>query len=467
MPKLILTVIAAVFVLIGCSQPSPTSGPTDTVGDAEVEESTDETRLLPTIYPTATSYPTPPPTNTRPPLPTSPPATPVDYDQLVVDLKYTIPAIGLERSLSGDVSGRLKIVDETTGFDNERRNQAGILLELQQSLPDLALDDLPEDCEHCVWLEYSLPLTGDQDQGWLQDVRMLASVENFMAMALGPHFPPGTIAGLRRITTQDQIAHTVALIEDGLLWRWKATESEVPEAENIDEDDLLLSSLISDLELSELAPIYAAACPDNAGIETLYIKSEDTERFIDLICPELALPTVLLPLYLNLDAKTVGMLDDELEGDYEPPLAQETILYYQTENGFHLTLFYDGQLFAGDDGGNVVSDTITVTLAVSLTDELLESGFMQPGVDNYLSGADGNYLIIRGPDGLYEQVWTGTAEPAIEAIVERLNNLLLNALSSAAADNIAEEESSNQETPAATSTITVTLTPLNTPTPGQ
>jgi hypothetical protein len=400
-------------------------------------------------------------------MPTSPPATPVDYDQLVVDLRYSIPAIGLERSLSGDVSGRLKIVDEATGFDNERRNQAGILLELQQSLPELILDDLPEDCEHCVWLEYSLPLTGDQDQGWLQDVRMLASVENFMAMSLGPHFPPGTVAGLRRITTKDQIAHTVALTEDGLLWRWKATEAEVPHATIIEEDDLLLSTALSDLELSELAPIYAAACPDNAGIETLYIKYEDTERFIDLICPELALPTVLLPLYLYLDAKTVGMLDDDSEGDYEPPLAQETILYYQTENGFHLTLFYDGQLFAGDESGIVVSDTITVTLAVSLTDELLESGVMQPGVDNYLSGADGNYLIIRGPDGLYEYVWTGSAEPVIEAIVERLSNLLLSALSTSAADKSDVDESSNQETPEATSTPAATLIPQNTPTPGQ
>ncbi len=452
-------------MLAGCSQPSPLPDATSTrIAESESELS-EETRSLPTLYPTSTAFPTPLPTNTRAPIPTSPPNTPVAFDQLVVDLRYSIPAIGLDRSLSGDVAGRLKISDESAGFVVERRNQAGILLELQQSLPRLTLADLPDGCEQCVWLEYDLPLSGDSDEGWLLDDRMLASVENFTSNALGPHFPPGTVMGLRRGSTPFHDAYTVALTNDGLIWQWSATDGEIREATSLDEDEQILSINPDDIALGELSPLYAAACPDGAGIETLFIKNEEMERYIDLICPELALPTILLPLYLNLDAMTVSEIDVVIDEDSVPLFAQDTLLHYQNADEFQLTIFYDGRVVASDENDVVVSDTITVSLALSMTTDLIDSGVLQPGVASFLEDEAEHYIIVRGPDGLSEHSWDGETDQRIEAIIERLNQMIAVLLSSIEDELIDEGEPSEIETPAGTSTVTTTPSPLFTPTP--
>jgi len=163
--RLMLVGVVALGFLASCSQPTPeteTSTPSVVEGD-QIPEA--QTRVLPTLYPTSTTFPTPLPTNTHPPQEVPPTSTPIDFEQLVVELRYTIPLIGLDRTLSGDVSGRLNVVDVANDFTVEQRNQAGVLLELQQSLPELELADLPEDCNGCVWLEYELPLTGDQCLG--------------------------------------------------------------------------------------------------------------------------------------------------------------------------------------------------------------------------------------------------------------------------------------------------------------
>lgn len=457
---IILASVASLIILSGCSR----SLQSQEAGGVETEPAP-QTRILPTLYPTATNHPTAQPTDTRQPIPTSPPDTPVAYDQHVVDLSYSIPAIGLQRTLSGDVSGRLTLTDETTGIGVERRNQAGILLELQQSLPGITFDELPEECEHCVWIEYSLPLTGDQDQGWLQDVRMLASIENFTTAILGPHIPPGTVAALRRSATQDQVAHTVALTGDGMLWRWRATDAEIPVAVTVEDGDPILNTAFSNAALLEFAPLYAAACPDYAGIETLFVTSGNTGRYIELFCPELSLPTTLLPLYLSLDAKTVGFMEPANQESYEPPFPQETLLYFRDAEGSELTLFYDGRTFVSDKNGIVLSDTITMTLVVSLTTGLLDSEVMQPGVESFLEGVSGNSLVVRGSEGLYEYAWDDSVDSRIQAIVERLDRLVIRLLSTAEGVDPAEADPASSDTPLETPSATGTPVPQITPTP--
>jgi hypothetical protein len=336
---------------------------------------------------------------------------------------------------------------------------------MQQSLPRITLDELPEECERCVWIEYSLPLTGDQDQGWLQDARMLASIENFTTTILGPHVPPGSIAALRRSATQDQVAHTVALTGDGLLWRWKATDAEIPVAITVEDDDPILTTVFSNAALLDLAPLYGAACPDTAGIETLFVTSGNTGRYIELFCPELALPITLLPLYLSLDAKTVAIMEPADQESTEPPLPQETLIYFRNAEGSELTVYYDGRTFATVASGIVLSDTITVTLAMSLTADLLESGVMLMGVENFLEGTAANILVIRGPEGLYEQIWETSADPRIQPVVELLDRLANRLLSAGEEVDMDEVDPANLTPPLATPPATGTQSPQITPTP--
>jgi hypothetical protein len=318
----------------------------------------------------------------------------------------------------------LKLTDESTGGIIERSNQAGILIEMQQSLPRLALDPVPDGCDGCVWIEYNLPLTGDKDQGWLQDVRMLASIENFTTALLGPHFPPGTVLGLRRSATQNQVAHTVALSPDGRLWSWKATEAEVSQPVTLEESDPILSVELGTAALVDLAPAYSADCPGGAGIETLFYRSEETDLYVQIVCPELALPSALLPIYLSLDAKTTGLFTEDEDDADESTLPQETVLLYRIADGTQLTIYYDGRTFVQDVDGAIITDTITVTMAVSLTEELVDSQLLQTGLDVFFSGETENVLVVRGPDGLYAIGWDDVLNPSIEPVIMRLEMLI-------------------------------------------
>jgi hypothetical protein len=459
--RLIIAATAALVVLIGCSQPASSDIPTSQIVSQPPGESNSTPRLLPTLYPTSTMHPTALPTETRPPLTAAPSSTPINFDQLVVDLRYEIPSLGLKRSISGDVAGRMKLTDETIDFTVDRNSQAGILLEMQQSLAGLKLDDLPEGCNGCVRLEYELPLTGESDQGWLQDERMLVSLENYTSIALGPHFPPGTIFGIRRSSAEFHDAHSAAVTEDGRLWLWNAMEAEVPEAVSLDEVDPIYSVDIDALDLTALESLYIAECPENPGIETLFIQDGDVERFIDISCPEIALPLSLLPLYLSLDAKTVGIRDLYAPEDYEPPAALETVLIYQNQDENKLTVYHDGSLIADDGAGNVISDTIPLSTVISMTSQLSDSGLTQPGIDAYLAGVAENYLVIRGENGLSEIVWADQAPSLITPIVDRLDLILANLLGGEeqGSGGDSEAEPVTTQTPESTPAASITPTP--------
>lgn len=427
--SLVLLLLAS-LLLIGCRRESDSQGADSGQRPGETGEEAPPARILPTLYPTATIYPTPEATNTRQPSQPTPSDTPVAYDQLVVELNYAIPEIGLTRSLRGDVSGHVELTDEATGLVVERSNQAGVLIEMQQSLPRLSLEQIPDGCSGCVMLSYNLPLTGQQDEGWLQDVRMLASIENFTTAILGPHFPTDTIAALRRSATPYVAAHTLTVSSDGLLWAWGATEAEIAPAIPLAEGDPLLAAISSGVDVEGLSPVYSATCPQGAGIETLYLRTSEGDNYIQLVCPELALPSTLLPVYLAFDAKSAPLVAELSQDMPSPVLPVEALLFYQNSAGTELTWFHDGRSFIGDESGVIVSGTMTVTEIVSVTNGLLETGLMNSGVNAFLVDSTANVLLVRGPGGLSEVAWQGEPDPLLQPFLQRLEELINRSLES-------------------------------------
>ena len=213
--------LLGLFVLAGCSQPAP-AAPTPNV----VRPVLTPGQLPPTFTPEATAVPPATATLAASPTPEAT-ATAIDFDKTAVQLRYTIPVLGLDRRLRGNISGQISVLDGATGRAEEYSNQATVLIELQDILPSVELLPVPEGCEACVQLEYELPVTGETGSGWLQDTVLLVSLDNFMTAALGPHFPPGTQTGLRRNISQFAPAHTIAVLADGRAFRWLATDAQI------------------------------------------------------------------------------------------------------------------------------------------------------------------------------------------------------------------------------------------------
>lgn len=307
---------------------------------------------VPTLYPTETVFPPAPPTETLPPSPVEPTATPIDFSQISVEMRYAIPGLGLSRHLLGNVSNQIVLTDETTGESRTLSDQTGILIQLQQALPRFELEEMPDGCEMCVWLEYDVPLVGTSDAGWLRNVQLLASVENYTAVVLGPHFPPGTVAGLRRSATPYQVAHSVAITADDQLWSWTAIESEPSEGQAVALEPSLVEFLNS-VDLDSLPGRFDETCPQGAAFETLFLRIGQTEKLIRITCPEYSLPSNLLPVYVQLDNASEELLKGVGLPRPEPAIPLSGLIYYQREDGARLSLL-DGDLAVASDSDGLV-----------------------------------------------------------------------------------------------------------------
>ncbi|MEJ2746922.1 MAG: hypothetical protein P8183_03255, partial [Anaerolineae bacterium] len=293
-----LWLLLGLFTLIGCARPTPTPIVPDVVRPVLTPG-----ELPPTFTPMATAVS--PATATSLPAPTlNATATAIDFDKTSVQLRYIIPVIGLDRRLRGNISGQISFLDGTTGQAEEYNNQSIALVELQNVLPTVELQPVPEGCDACVQIEYELPLTGETDSGWLQDTVLLVSLDNFMTAALGPHFPPGTQAGLRRNISQFAPAHTIAVLDDGRLFRWLATDAQI--ADPIAAPELL--PLAQAVPAADLAADYIVECVVTTPVEVLMIRPDAAP--IQLSCPEFGLPSTLLPLYLAFDNLLKPILQD-------------------------------------------------------------------------------------------------------------------------------------------------------------
>lgn len=431
--------LAVGLSIAGCGLTGSPAAPED--GQAPPVQAPASTAMaLPTLYPSATPPPTAQPTETRPVRPTQPPDTPVAFDQVSVELQYSIPGLDLNRKLVGNVSGQLEITDEATGEVVARNNQPGILIEMQQALPRITLEELPAQCDLCVQLVYRLPLGDVAASGWLTDVQMLASVENFTAVYLGPHFPADTVVGLRRSATPYSVAHTVALTGEGQLWRWTAVEAQIDSPISAGERGAALSEALTSLNAETLQTAYAEDCPQHEGIETLFLNTGNFRGQIQLACPELALPANLLPLYLQLDALAREKLGDEAASGPEPIVPLSAILRYQAGEAKGMTIFQDGLIVTEGDNGKVITGTLQSTQVISLTQSLIESGALAVGAGAVVSGTYTNTLFVRGPEQVHSLAWAETFPAAIADQLAALDALWQQAMMASETEEITEPQ---------------------------
>ncbi|HSM56390.1 MAG TPA: hypothetical protein VK879_09580 [Candidatus Sulfomarinibacteraceae bacterium] len=457
-PSVVTMTLGALLcaVLVACGQQQTPTAPAAAVDESAAAPATPV--VIPTLYPTNTAPASPAATATATFAPTPSPQSTVDFEQPVIEFHYQIPALALDRRLEASVGGRVTVVDETQGVAAIRENQGGILLELQEALPQLELPPVPANCESCVSFSYELPLAEASRQGWLTDTVMLASVENYTSVLLGPHFPPGTQLGLRRSATPYDVAHTLALTEEGLLWRWLATDSDVAQPLPVAEVDALLPLALEELEREALAEEYRVACT-GTPVETLYMSEgaalpdgdSNSQTSLTITCPAFSLPSTLLPLYLRLDALMAPLLAEQ--GVPRPPLEipLDTMVDYQRHDGARLTLTIDGDVLAMSAQEAVITDTLAAGQVISFTNALLEADTFAPGINAYVSGEADNLLLVRGPQGMVEAAWDGHSAPAaIADEVERLDELLEQLLGETGEVDEGEPDSAATATPTPT-----------------
>ncbi|MBK8899988.1 MAG: hypothetical protein IPM53_02280 [Anaerolineaceae bacterium] len=375
-------------------------------------------------------------TVTQAPLPTEVTKTPIPFGSNVVELRLTIPAIGLDRRLQGGVSSQIILVDESSGFSVQRDNQAGVLLDLQRVLPELELEPVPPGCDTCIRLSYNLPFSDAQGEGWLQDPVLLASLENYFTTALGPYFPAEAIVGLRRSATPYAPAHWVAVVADGRMFRWMAHESQVALVTGA--PPALLNAFDA-TDPQALAQQYTAPCPGTA-LESLLVAGRSSERLIALVCPEYAISTTIQPLYVALDDALAELLAAS-DATLPRPPAQfplDAVLQYNRLDGAHLTLFDDGTAVALTSG-QPVTTTLGSSQVISLTTSLLESGVLRTGLTTFIapestagvsvtptSSAARSVLLVRGPDAVYDGQWFSMVNvPELAELNALLNEILL------------------------------------------
>ncbi len=382
-------------------------------------------RAVPSVYPTATQPPTLPAAT---PGPTRTPALPAtSLDDVAVRVRLSASTIALARRLEATLGGQVQAADKTSGLSAARANQSNLVREMQLALGNLRLEPVPADCAGCVLLEAELPSLERQVTGWLRDPVLLASLENYFALLLGPHFPPGTAVGLRRSASPYDVAQTVALTEDGRRYLWKATAGEIPAPTSAPDD---LPALAAALAGAALLPNgYVAACA-NVPVETLVVALEGAPVYVPIICPALALPSTLVPAYQWLDRLFASQADEAAPPAPAPALPLAAVLVYQRQDGARATLRADGQLGLQSPAA-AMTVTVSASQMLSWTAALSATGLLAPGAEPLLELTEASSpstrasaparatVGLRLPAGVVSLSWSGpTPAPLAAALAE-------------------------------------------------
>lgn len=439
-----------IWMIGACTSPSPPANDNQT----NALPLPTSINVPPTFTPSESNpFPTAEPVPTARTLPSPIPNTPIPFDDIVVSIRLEIPALAYDRLLEGNIGGEIEVRDLQADTTLRLERQAVILIELQQALDDFALEPLPDGCTSCPLLEVQLPLDQIGYSGWLQDQVLLASLQNYFAVTLGPHFPPQTAVGLRRSASPYTPAQSLALLEDGSLLIWQENLERPVQFFTAEPELLSAVSFILDTEFQSQ---YAAVC-DGVPIETMLLDFPQTEpQWIGIACPAYALPIDLVPLYAQLDA----LMNASIQGALPIPetgLPLTALLQYQPEPPTKLTIQSNGIVTVLAATGELITSTITLDDYEALTRPFFEEEIVKLGLTTFSDSSDHDtHLLIRGAEGVYDASWpqsSGVTElEAINALVETL-------LANESLTNDALEDESATPAPEADATLEPTATP--------
>ncbi|MEM7332840.1 MAG: hypothetical protein AAF490_12200 [Chloroflexota bacterium] len=453
-------------LLVACnSGPSQPSQPDETAENVSIVLPSPQavpptfTPSAPEPLPTATIIPT------RPPQPTEIPATPIPFDDVVITARVRIPAVGYDRRLEGNIGSELIFVDETAGKGQFRAQQAVILIELQQALKDLVLAPVPDDCSQCIDLEVIFPLDQIEIRGWLQDPTLFASLENLFAITLGAHFSPDAVGGLRRAASPYAPSQTIEVQADGTVFIWQGNQESIVSTFLASE---ALNTAVSQSVNNTYQTQYAVAC-EGVPLETLMLKSDTGGvQTIGISCPAFTLPLPLLDLYVQFDTLMGEAVLDALPAP-ETGVPLTAVVQFQREDGALLLIENDGALTLDDGTSQLITDTLGIDQILSLTAPLIENETVSLGLSSFVTEAEEAaedddqetaVLFIRGPEGLYDAVWSETQSN--EALAP-LNDLIEGYLSPESDEGGAEETTPTSEPETSPTPEIETPTPSPTP----
>ena len=253
---------------------------------------------------------------------------------------------------------------------------------------------------------------------------MLASLENYTAAHLGPHFPPGAVFGLRQSATAEHVARTVTVTESNRLWVWRATDEQVPPATS--------TGLIRDLRqvmpdshiLSDLENPRSTGCPTGPGVENLLIVYENETLNYEFSCPQLSMASSLLPVYRQLADQASGEREDTESTSTDHLVKLESIIEYHLLDGTGFSVNSDGSAILRNSEGISKTAILTPSLVISATNRLIDNEFLNEGIDNFLITETENFLFLRGELKTYSYSWVNQDDSQVAIISRELEELM-------------------------------------------
>lgn len=420
------------LLIVGCGSRPQTTPTTSSPGPTPEGTPLPRPTLvtIPTLLPTFTPINRPTATATRPLQPTPDPSATVTLSEEVMRLEFTIPGLGMTRTLTATFASRITLSDAQTGITIVQPQQSRVLLELQGVLDGLTLEPIPDGCDLCPRLHYELPVAGESGDGWLTDPVLLASLENYFAVHLGPHWPPQTVLALRRSASVYRSAQTLALTAEGQMWQWSAIDRQIAPPSVAPS---LADLLPADLGATGWADNYQQECR-NVPRETLFIAQGEQTQTINFRCPEITLPDSLTPLYAAMAELLTAQPLADGETNRTPWFPFTTALYYQRADGYRLTLDRNGNIVVALEGEVQGTGNLTATLPISLTAAALSTDLFTPGTPELLrtltvtdtTSLPDNFLMVRGDDGTGEITWEENAPDDLAELVALLDGLIDN-----------------------------------------
>jgi hypothetical protein len=156
----------------------------------------------------------------------------------------------------------------------------------------------------------------------------------------------------------------------------------------------------------------------------LYLADDEEDIKIRLTCPELTLPSALMSIYVSLDGLVNELIELDQSDSPELLVPLSALLFFERDDGFILTVFQDNSVSLVADQGQIFTGTISKTVVLSLTNQLVESELVQPGMVDILQETYPNNIFLRGEQDVYETGWLDSINPELTDFIAWLDDLI-------------------------------------------